>query len=155
MRKPIELHHVETLLGAACCQSIELQYYKAAPLQDGGYLYIHPARHSRTTTKDEDDSAGFGPAQRNRSFPVPDTSQLAFGPQDVLIRSPTSLVFPLEHVVKLLQIRERRFVVISPGLFLRTLSLETPGSTGFHHPDLSLGSIFVPVYPGMAVMHSL
>jgi len=116
---------------------------------------------SRKTFEDEDDDEGRGrfcrvrSRSRNRSFPVPDTSQLAFGPQDVLIRSPTSLVFPLEHVVKLLQIRERRFVVISPGLFLRTLSLETPGSTGFHHPDLSLGSIFVPVYPGMAVMHSL
>lgn len=71
------------------------------------------------------------------------------------MRSPTSLVFPLEHVVKLLQIGERRFIVIGPGLILRTLSLETPGSTGFDHPDLSLGSIFVPLYPGVAVMHSL
>src|ERR1700733_10026059 len=62
MRQPVELHHVETFSGAACCQPIELQYYKAAPLQDGGYPYIHPATHSRTTTKDEGNSAGCGPA---------------------------------------------------------------------------------------------
>ena len=90
-----------------------------------------------------------------RSSSVPEAGQLAFGPENVLVRSATSLVFPLEDVVKLLQIGERRFVVIGPGFILRTLSLETPGSTGFDHPDLSLGSIFVPLYPGMAVMHSL
>jgi hypothetical protein len=71
------------------------------------------------------------------------------------VRSTTSLVFSLENSVKLFQVRQRRFFVIGPDFVLGTLSLETPGPTRFDHPDFSLGPIFVPLYPGMAVMHSL
>jgi hypothetical protein len=35
---PIELRRVETFTGAACCKTIELQSYKAAPLQGCGAL---------------------------------------------------------------------------------------------------------------------
>jgi hypothetical protein len=87
--------------------------------------------------------------------PVPETSELALSPQDVLVRSTASLVFSLKNRVKLLQVGQRRFVVVGPGFVLRTLGLKTPGSSGFDHPDFALGPIVVPVYPGMAVMHSL
>jgi hypothetical protein len=71
------------------------------------------------------------------------------------VGSAPSLIFSLEDGMKLLQIRKRGFFVIGPGFILRTLGLETPGSTRFDHPDFSLGPIIVPLYPGMAVMHSL
>jgi hypothetical protein len=88
-------------------------------------------------------------------IPVPEAGQLTFSPDDVLVRSAASLIFSLEDRVKLLQIGERGFVVVRPGFVLRTLSLETPASSGFDHPDFALGPILVPFYPGMAVVHSL
>jgi hypothetical protein len=96
---------------------------------------------------------GVSPARS--SSPIPETDQLAFRPQDILMCSATALVFSLQHSVKLFEIRQRRFVIIGPAFVLRTLRLETPGSAGLDDPDFSLSSIFVPVYPGMAVMHSL
>jgi hypothetical protein len=57
MRQPIELHHMETLSGAACYQPIELQYYKAAPLQAVGFQKL--VRHSQILEdEDENDSCG-------------------------------------------------------------------------------------------------
>ena len=89
------------------------------------------------------------------SPPVSETRNLAFSPQDVLVRRTPSLVFSLKNLVKPLQVGQRGFVVVGPGLVLRALGLKTPGSSGFDHPDFALGPIVVPVYPGMAVMHSL
>jgi hypothetical protein len=71
------------------------------------------------------------------------------------VGSAPALVFSLEHGMKLLQVRDRGFFVIGPGYVLGTLGLETPGSTRLDHPDFSFGPIFVPLYPGMAIMHSL
>jgi hypothetical protein len=87
--------------------------------------------------------------------PVPETSELALSPQDVLARSTASLVFSLKNRVKLLQVGQRRFVVIGPGFVLRTLGLKTPGSSEFYYPDFALGPIFIPFYPAMAVVHSI
>ena len=53
MRQPIELHHMETLSGAACYQPIELQYYKAAPLQAVGFQKL--VRHSQILEDEDDD----------------------------------------------------------------------------------------------------
>jgi hypothetical protein len=86
---------------------------------------------------------------------VPNPCNLTFRPENILVGSPPALIFSLEHGMKLLQVRQRRFFVIGPGLVLGTLGLETPASTRFDYPDFSLGPIFVPLYPGMAVMHSL
>jgi hypothetical protein len=61
-----------------------------------------------TLFEDEHDLVPYSP-------PVPKASQFAFGPQDILMRCSASLVFSLQNSVKLLQIRERRFVVIGPG----------------------------------------
>jgi hypothetical protein len=91
----------------------------------------------------------------NRSTPVPEAGKLTFSPNDVLVRSTPSLVFSLKDLVKLLQVGQRGFVVVGPALVLRTLGLKTPGSSGFDHPDFALGPIFIPIYPGMAVVHSI
>jgi hypothetical protein len=71
------------------------------------------------------------------------------------MRRTASLVFSLKYRVELLQIRERRFIVVGPSFVLRTLSLKAPGTSRFDHPDFALGPILVPFYPGMAVVHSL
>ena len=90
-----------------------------------------------------------------RSIPVPYARYLPFRPQDVLVRSTPALIFSLENLVKLLQVGQRGFVVVGPSFVLRALGLKAPGSSGFDHPDFALGPIVVPVYPGMAVVHSL
>jgi hypothetical protein len=59
MRLAIELHHVETLSGAACCQPIEGQYYKAAPLQALGAST--PSCHTSFFEDDDEDENDLRP----------------------------------------------------------------------------------------------
>jgi hypothetical protein len=52
------------------------------------------------------------------SPPVPQSRYLPFRPQHVLMRSTPSLVFSLENLVKLLQVGQRRFIVVGPSFVL-------------------------------------
>ena len=88
------------------------------------------------------------------SSPVPDARQLAFGPENIFVGSATALVLSEEDGMELLQVRQKRFIVIGPVFVLRALGLKSPGSSGFNYPNLPFGTVIVSFYPGMAIMHS-
>ena len=88
------------------------------------------------------------------SIPVPNAGNFAFGPENIFVRSATSLILSQEYVVKLLQVRQRGLIIVGPIFFLRALGLKPPGSSRFDYPNLPLGTVIVPFYPGMAIMHS-
>jgi hypothetical protein len=88
------------------------------------------------------------------STPVPNAGNFAFGPENIFVRSATSLILSQEYIVKLLQVRQRGLIIVGPIFFLRALGLKPPGSSRFDYPNLPLGTVIVPFYPGMAIMHS-
>ncbi len=88
------------------------------------------------------------------SSPVPDAGNFAFGPENIFVGSATALVLSEEDGMELLQVRQKRFIVIGPVFVLRALGLKSPGSSSFDYPNLPLGTVIVPLYPGMAIVHS-
>ena len=69
VQRPIELPHVETFPGAACCKPTELQYYKAAPLQAVGIRKL--VRHSQIFEDENEAAGGVTVNVHVKSIPIP------------------------------------------------------------------------------------